>query len=521
MVAIDGGSREGRQGFSGYDPSWRAGPGRVRPRATAGASPCVILARTREALATRSKIVRLFVELQRRKVFRIIAGYAVASFVIMQVAEIVVEALELSDGVLFWALTAVVGGLPIALALSWRYDLSPQGLKFTAALEDEDVSTGATGAGSPRGEGQPAAVAVLPFDNLTPNTPHAYLADAIPIELQSTLSRVHDLRVVSRQSAAARAVTRTDLRTIAKDLTVQYVISGSVADLGEQLQINVQLDDALDDKLLWSERYDVAAKDVERLQREISEKVVGTFGGERMRAEIDHANKTPNAEPTAWQLVQKARSYLLDYTPASIAASTPLLRRAIELDPKYAIAYATLGLVTAEKTLNALSSDPAADRKTAIETIARAERLAPRDPVVLRTAGCVHAYTGQYRRSIELLAARREARALRPRHLGLPRLAARRDGTSAGSSRAARDRRPSSRDLRSAPRTRVLDVPQVGRAHLRRRVRASARARRGIHGRAAALLARLDALRECARPCRSRRGCAARPWSSASRTTRS
>jgi TolB-like protein len=388
---------------------------RVRPGVYCERRRLCDTSRTREALATRAKIVRLFVELQRRKVFRITAGYAVAAFVIMQVADIIVPALELSDHVVFWVLMVVLAGLPIALALSWRYDLSPEGLKFTAALEDEDVGSGATGAQSPGGEGRPAAVAVLPFDNLTPNTPHAYLADAIPIELQSSLSRVHDLRVVSRQSAAARAVTRTDLRTIAKDLTVQYVISGSVADLGEQLQINVQLDDALDDKLLWSERYDVAAKDVERLQREISEKVVGTFGGERMRAEIDRANKAPNAEPTAWQLVQKARSYLLDYTPGSIAAATPLLRRAIELDPKYAIAYATLGLVTAEKTLNGLSSDPAADRKSAIETIARAERLAPRDPVVLRTAGCVHAYTGQYRRSIEIL---RRAVKLAPYDLG-------------------------------------------------------------------------------------------------------
>jgi hypothetical protein len=89
----------------------------------------------------------------------------------------------------------------------------------------------------------------------------------------------------------------------------------------------------------------------------------------------------------------------------------------VELDPKYAVAYATLGHVTAEKTLNALSTDVAADRRAAIDTVARAEQLAPRDPVVLRAAGCVYAYTGSYRHSLELI--RRAVKlAPRPRHLG-------------------------------------------------------------------------------------------------------
>jgi TolB-like protein len=305
--------------------------------------------------------------------------------------------------------------LPLVLAIAWKYDLTPEGMRLTDDPAGRPPDAPRTAADAPVGEGQVAAVAVLPFENLTPNTPRAYLANAIPIELQSQLSRIHDLRVVSRQSALARSEHHADLPTIARDLAVQYVISGSVADLGERLQINVQLDDALDDTLLWSERYDVAAEDIERLQRRISEAVVAAFGGERMRAEIGRANRAANADPTAWQLVQQARSYLLDYTPSSVAAAIPLLRRAIELDPNYAVAYATLGLVTAEKTLNALSADPDADRRSALDAIARAERLAPRDPVVLRTAGCVHAYTGAYSRSLELL---RRAVKLGPYDLG-------------------------------------------------------------------------------------------------------
>jgi TolB-like protein len=374
----------------------------------------VILTAVREAPVTRSKVFHLLSELRRRKVYQVVAGYAVAAWVLIQLASMNQEALGIPGHVLLWIEAIAVAGVPVAIALSWVYDLTPLGLRFTREMRD-NAPVERISPARPPGETAVAAVAVLPFENLTPNTPHAYLADAIPIELQSLLSRMHDLRVVSRQSAVARSAARTDLPTIARNLTVQYVISGSVADLGERLQINIQLDDAVDDTLLWSERYDVAAKDVERLQREISEKVVATFGGERMRVEIRRANEAASSDTTAWQLVQKARSYVLDYTPSSVAAAIPLLRRAIELDPRYAIAYATLGLVTAEKTLNAISNDIAADRRTAMDTIARAEQLAPRDPVVLRAAGCVHAYTGAYRRSIELL---RRAVKLAPYDLG-------------------------------------------------------------------------------------------------------
>ena len=109
---------------------------------TARAGPCGILTPNREALATRAQIFRLFLELKRRKVFRIIAGYAVASFVIIQIADIIVPALDGPEHGVRWVLGVLIAGLPIALALSWRYDLSPEGLKFTGALEDENGKIG-------------------------------------------------------------------------------------------------------------------------------------------------------------------------------------------------------------------------------------------------------------------------------------------------------------------------------------------------------------------------------------------
>jgi TolB-like protein/predicted Zn-dependent protease len=371
-------------------------------------------ARTEEAPTTRAKILWLFQELRRRQVFKVGAGYAVGAWVIVQLAAIIAPELHAPEGTVLVVIAIAVVGLPVAIALSWIYELTPQGFRATRdLLAGVPPVVGPTA--DPRPQAALASVAVLPFGKLTPATQYAYLADALPIELQSLLSRMPELRVVSRKSSVAHSSASSDLKTIARDLSVQYVISGSVAEIGDRLQIHVQLDDAIDDTLLWSERYDVAAADVDRLQGEISEKIVATFGGERLRAEIHRANEDAAADSSAWQLVQKARAYLLDYTPTSIASAIPLLRRAVELDPQYAVGYATLGLVTAEKTLNALSADADADRRFALEVIGRAERLAPRDAVVLRAAGCVHAWTGNYRYSIELL---RRAIKLAPYELG-------------------------------------------------------------------------------------------------------
>src|SRR5687768_16358470 len=144
------------------------------------------------------------------------------------------------DGTVLAVFITAVVGLPVAIALSWIYDLTPQGFKATRDLfADEGIAT--VGAVVEHRASALAAVAVLPFGKLTPTTQYAYLADALPIELQSLLSRMPELRVVSRQSAVAHSGAGSDLKKIARELSVQYVISGSVSEVGERLQIHVQL----------------------------------------------------------------------------------------------------------------------------------------------------------------------------------------------------------------------------------------------------------------------------------------
>jgi TolB-like protein/predicted Zn-dependent protease len=369
------------------------------------------------------KIKAFIRELRRRSVFKVAIIYGVVGWLLVQVAVNAFPYLLLPSWTVTFVIALVIIGFPVAIVLAWAYELTPDGVRLTvpanvAAQTQKTIASGPEPlalAGPPASETAVASISVLPFQNFVVSGELTYLADAMTIELHSLLSRCHDLRVVSHQSSAAHAQAHSGIREISTQLGVQYVISGSVAFRQDKVVVTVELDDAVKDTVLWSERYEIGIDDVWDTQRRIAESVVGTFGGERMRAEIKRASEATGGNENARQLVQKARAYVLDYGPATIAEAKKLLQRALELDPDYADARAALGLVIAEATLNGTSEDWAEDRRAAIALVDEAETAAPNDPIVLRAAGHVQASAGNYEKSIALL---RRATKLAPFDLG-------------------------------------------------------------------------------------------------------
>ena len=349
-------------------------------------------------------------ELKRRNVLKVAFLYTAFAVAVIAFSSDIEEALPVLPE---WTDTLIVllacTGFPVALIFAWIFDLTPHGVEITKSIDKD----GAAATVLPKPHSELASIAVLPFKSVMGE--ESFLAGAIPLELNNTLSRVHNLRIASPQSALAHAQTERDLRSIAADLNVNYVISGSVARLGNKVRIIAELYDAVGDTLLWSKRFDMDADNVFETELQIAEATAMAFGGERLRLEVDHARAGQTKDQAAWELVHKARGYLFNYTADSVAEAIPLLEQAVQLDANYAVGYAYLGLVTAEKTLNAIGDDPDADRAAAQTAIGRAEALAPGDSVVLRSAGAVHAYCGNNARSIELL---RRAVNLAPYDLG-------------------------------------------------------------------------------------------------------
>jgi TolB-like protein len=332
-------------------------------------------------------------ELRRRKVIRVAVAYIAVGLAVIGTSANVLPSLELDQAHVF-VIVAVSLGFPIALALAWAYDLHPEAPRPTRPARVALLPV----AGS-----ELASVAVMPFRNLTAPAELGYLAEALPLEINSTLSRVPKLRVISHRTSMAHAGTEHGLGALAAELGVQFVISGAVAQAGKRIKVITELGDAETDTVLWSRTFEVDPSGLGEVPNEIAAAVVGEFGGERLRAEVLKLAATTPQDATAWQCVQMSRAYLLDYTEVNLAKAVASLRKALELDPDYAVAHATLGQVLAEKTLAGASVDPAANRREALAEAARAEALAPRDPIVLRAAGCVRAYAGDYRRSTVLL----------------------------------------------------------------------------------------------------------------------
>lgn len=194
---------------------------------------------------------RLFDELRRRRVFRVAVIYAAVAFVVWQVAEIAVPGLRLPDLVLTAVIVLTILGFPIAVVLAWAYDITPAG---TVPTEPEAESAAAEGPAFLPEPSAKTSIVVLPFDNFSPDPGDAYFSDGLTEEIITNLASLRSLRVISRNTAMVLKGCRKDVRTIGRELDVEYVLEGSVRKAGDELRIVAQLIDARSDEHLWVER---------------------------------------------------------------------------------------------------------------------------------------------------------------------------------------------------------------------------------------------------------------------------
>jgi len=220
--------------------------------------------------------------------------------------------------------------------------------RHTPASAPDHFTGDAMGAASVPGK----SIAVLPFDNLSADTSNAYFAAGTQDEILTRLAGIHELKVIARTSAAQYASHPQDVARVAQQLGVATLLEGSVQRAGDQVRVAVQLVDAHSGAQLWADSYDGTVKSIFSVESEIAQHVADALKAQLLPGESARVASIPTQNAAAYDLFLEAE-YAVDQTegtaagdPATLAARAAVLyRRAIALDPRFALAYARLSYV--------------------------------------------------------------------------------------------------------------------------------------------------------------------------------
>ena len=250
------------------------------------------------------------------------------------------------------------------------------------------------------------SIAVLAFANLSGDAEQDHIAAGISEEIMHALSRCRWLVVAARSSSFAYEGRSTDVRTIARELGVRYILDGTIRRAGSKIRVTAQLVEGLSGARLWGERYDRNADDIFALQDEIAETIAGTVEPELSAIEGAALRDHPVDRLTAWECYQVGLWNLYHFTEANLKTAETLLERAIALDPGLAPAHARLAYVQIQLGFYGPREERSLRLKQAIALAQAAIRLDDRDPSARVSLGRALAQGGEAERGIvELRAA--------------------------------------------------------------------------------------------------------------------
>jgi serine/threonine protein kinase/Tfp pilus assembly protein PilF len=187
------------------------------------------------------------------------------------------------------------------------------------------------------------AIAVLPFKDISPDKESDYFSDGLTEELLISLSKLKDIRVVSRTTTMRYKGAGKNIKAIGREIGARYIIEGSVRRFKDDLRISVQLIDVASDTQLWAETYKGRLADVFDIQEQVSRQIVDSLTLQLTPSEKIVLSKRPTLNPEAFDLCLHARDFLYQTTRTKLRTAIVLFEKAIELDPRYADAYAGLG----------------------------------------------------------------------------------------------------------------------------------------------------------------------------------
>jgi TolB-like protein/Flp pilus assembly protein TadD len=306
-----------------------------------------------------------FSELKRRNVYKVAIAYAVIAWLLMQIASQIFPFFEIPNWAVRLVVLLLIIGFPIALIIAWAFEATPEGIKLTEAADASGqrsrggawiyivvigaaLSVGlfflgrytASRKQTESTELPQKSIAVLPFENLSEEKGNAYFADGIQDEILARLSKISDLKVISRTSTQKYKSAPDNLREIAKQLGVANILEGSVQKAADQVRVNVQLINALNDAHLWSDIYDRKLTDIFAVESDIAKTIADTLEAKLTHTEQSAIAARPTEDNEAHELYLKGRYFFGKRTVEDLKRAIDYFNQALAKDPNYAPAYA-------------------------------------------------------------------------------------------------------------------------------------------------------------------------------------
>jgi TolB-like protein/Flp pilus assembly protein TadD len=411
--------------------------------------------------------MNFFTELKRRNVYKVAVAYAVVGWLLIQIATQTFPFFDIPNWAIRLVILLVMIGFPIALVIAWAFELTPEGVKRTESGELPRKPSGgrlwiyvvlaggllsaglfflgrysaprttSNDGGRPSGPSLPGkSIAVLPFVSLSEDKANAYFADGIQDEILTRLSKIAELKVISRTSTQQFQSKPGNVSEIARKLGVAHILEGSVQKSGDSVRVNVQLIKAEGDSHLWAETYDRKLTDIFAVETEVAQRIANSLAAKLTGREKEAINYVGTKITAAYDAYLRGIALRNSQSRQDQARLIEYCRQAVALDPNFAAPWADLAFaeglryglgdrtdaqraLVKEAAENALRLDPdhgdghaamgmyiyycLQDYDRALVELEKAREQAPNQPLAIQAIGLVKRRQGKLDECLDLL----------------------------------------------------------------------------------------------------------------------
>ena len=277
---------------------------------------------------------KFFAELKRRKVYSVAVAYLIGGWALAQGIAQVLPVFDTPIWVVRLIVLLIILGFPVALVLSWFFDLTRYGIVRTPDLDARSINTVRSVRDSGGDDSTEKSIAVLPFNDLSPSKDHAYFGEGIAEELLGALAKVEGLRVAARRSSFWFKDKEAELGEIASKLNVGHVLEGSVRRDGNRVRITAELIDTGDGFTIWSETYEREMHGIFSLQDEITHSIVDT-----LKLKLAIPASRPARSTDAYDAYLEGLVYSDRNAEPELRKSLEFFKQALEKDPRFSRAW--------------------------------------------------------------------------------------------------------------------------------------------------------------------------------------